>query len=107
MRKQRLKMLEFNIPNRRLTVDGKDVPLKRQNWKVMRYMIENPDRLLTMEMILDRCWPDRYVGDRNVARAISDIRRDVGKAHAVAFETLYGEGYRFNPKKCEYKVIKE
>jgi DNA-binding winged helix-turn-helix (wHTH) protein len=73
------------------------VTIERQPVRVLRYLIENRDRMVTKEELLDRLWPDVFTTDSVLKRAVSMIRRALGDeakgSHFV--RTYHGQGYQF------------
>jgi Tol biopolymer transport system component/DNA-binding winged helix-turn-helix (wHTH) protein len=63
----------------------------------LRYMVENPGRLLTKEELLEAVWPDRFVGEANLTQNISVLRRVLGELESGTkyIGTFHGRGYQF------------
>jgi DNA-binding winged helix-turn-helix (wHTH) protein/TolB-like protein len=62
--------------------------------------VENPNRLLTKEELMERVWPDEFVEEGNLARNVSTLRKalgDNGKSPRF-IATVQGHGYRFLPE---------
>ncbi len=60
-------------------------------------MIENPSRALPKEEIMTVVWPDAFVSDNSLARAIAQIRKALDDDPKVPryIETVPSIGYRF------------
>src|SRR5438093_1547034 len=59
-------------------------------------LLEQPDRLLRKEDLIDRLWPGVFVEEVNLAQNISTIRRALGGDGRESFiQTVAGAGYRF------------
>ncbi len=63
----------------------------------LRYMVENPGRLLTKEELLKAVWPDRFVDEANLTQNISVLRRALGELESGTkyVGTFHGRGYQF------------
>lgn len=63
----------------------------------LRYMVENPGRLLTKEELLKAVWPDRFVDEANLTQNISVLRRVLGELESGTkyIGTFHGRGYQF------------
>jgi DNA-binding winged helix-turn-helix (wHTH) protein len=64
---------------------------------VLRYLVENPDRLVTQDELLEALWPDTYVNPEVLRKYILEVRKILGdRSDRPAFiETLPKRGYRF------------
>lgn len=71
--------------------------LPPKTFHVLRYLIENPDRLVTHDELLDAVWHDVHVQPEVLKSHILAVRNALGdKAESPRFiETLRGRGYRF------------
>lgn len=69
-----------------VTVDGKDVELSPTEFKLLRYMMLNPNRVLSKTQILDHVWEYDFNGDAGIVESyISYLRR---KLDALTEESL-------------------
>lgn len=83
--------------NRLLLRDGQPVPLTAKVFDLLLHFVENRDRLLTKDEILQRVWPDSFVEEGNLARHVSMLRKALNEGprdHAYIV-TVSGRGYRF------------
>src|SRR5882724_4185324 len=64
---------------------------------VLRYLVENPGRLVTQDELLEALWPETYVNPEILRKYILDIRRILGDRpdKPVFIETVTKRGYRF------------
>jgi predicted ATPase/DNA-binding winged helix-turn-helix (wHTH) protein len=75
---------------------GALVPLDRQVFQVLAYLLARADRVISRQELFDHLWPGRFVGDAALERCIAVARRalgDSGRAQRV-IKTLHGRGYR-------------
>ena len=89
--------LKIDFLGHRVFIEDKEVPFSALEFKLLSYFVRNPDRVLSRERILNNVWGvDTFVTDRVVDSHIRSIRKKLGsfKDH---IESIYGEGYRFNP----------
>lgn len=92
-----LKGLKIDFIGHRVFIDNKEVFFSALEFKLLSYFVRHPDRVLSREMILSNVWGnDTFVTDRVVDSHIRSIRKRLGpyKDH---IQSIYGEGYRFNP----------
>ena len=83
----------------RMTVvrSGARVPLEPKTFDVLRYLLQNRDRLVTKEELLDAVWKDTFVTPNVLTRAIAQLRKGLGDDafEARYIETVSKRGYRF------------
>jgi TolB-like protein/DNA-binding winged helix-turn-helix (wHTH) protein/Flp pilus assembly protein TadD len=73
------------------------VSIAPKAYDVLRYLVENPDRLVTQDELLEKLWPDTYVNPEVIRKYILEIRRILGDRpdKPEFIETLPKRGYRF------------
>jgi eukaryotic-like serine/threonine-protein kinase len=64
---------------------------------VLRYLVENPERLVTQDELLGALWPDTFVNPEVLRKYILDLRKILGDRpdRPEFIETLPKRGYRF------------
>ena len=76
-------------------VDGSPVRLTRREFELLRYLVENRNRVISRDKLLERVWGwDDSVETRSVDVHIGRLRSKLGIA-ARQIETVIGLGYRF------------
>ncbi|MDQ3069452.1 MAG: response regulator transcription factor [Acidobacteriota bacterium] len=76
-------------------VDGAALRLTRREFELLRFLVENRDRVLSRDRLLERVWGyDRFVETRSVDVHVGRLRSKLGAAGAQ-IETVIGLGYRF------------
>lgn len=89
--------LKIDFLGHRVFIDEKEIPFSALEFKLLSYFVRNPDRVLSRERILNNVWGvDTFVTDRVVDSHIRSIRKKLG-VYKDHIESIYGEGYRFNP----------
>jgi len=73
------------------------VQIPPKAYDVLRYLVENPGRLVTPDELLERLWPETYVNPEVVRKYILDIRKILGDRPGKPefIETVTKRGYRF------------
>jgi DNA-binding response OmpR family regulator len=85
-----------------VSVDGEAVRLTRREFELLRYLVENRNRVLSRDRLLERVWGyDRLIETRSVDVHVGRLRGKLGAA-GKQIETVVGLGYRF----VEEPVIK-
>jgi len=78
-----------------VAVDGVAVRLTRREFELLKCLVENRNRVLSRERLLERVWGyDRLIETRSVDVHIGRLRAKLGSAGAQ-IETAVGLGYRF------------
>jgi DNA-binding winged helix-turn-helix (wHTH) protein/tetratricopeptide (TPR) repeat protein len=64
---------------------------------MLRYLVENPGRLVTHDELLEKLWPEIYVNPELIRKYILDIRKILGDRpdKPEFIETVTKRGYRF------------
>jgi len=89
--------LRVDFLGHRVFIEEKEVAFSALEFKLLSYFVRNPDRVLSRERILNSVWGvDTFVTDRVVDSHIRSIRKKLGQ-YKDHIESIYGEGYRFNP----------
>lgn len=89
--------LKIDFLGHRVFINDKEAAFSALEFKLLSHFVRNPNRVLSRERILNNVWGvDTFVTDRVVDSHIRSIRKKLGffKDH---IESIYGEGYRFNP----------
>jgi DNA-binding response OmpR family regulator len=78
-----------------VTVDGQAVRLTRREFELLRYLVQNKNRVVSRDRLLERVWGyDRLVETRSVDVHVGRLRGKLGGA-GRQIETVVGLGYRF------------
>jgi DNA-binding response OmpR family regulator len=78
-----------------VSVDGAPVRLTRREFELLRYLVENRNRVLSRDRLLERVWGyDHLIETRSVDVHIGRLRAKLGAA-GPQIETVVGLGYRF------------
>ena len=85
------------------------VPIPPKAYDVLRYLVENPGRLVTQDELLEAVWPETYVNPEILRKYILDIRKTLGDRpdKPVFIETVTKRGYRFIAPVIEESAVEE
>ena len=80
----------------RLTRAGEDVRVEPKVMQVLELLAETPGDVVTRKQLVARVWPDVFVSDDVLHRAIRELRRAFGDdtAKPQYVETIRKRGYR-------------
>jgi len=78
-----------------VAVDGSAIRLTRREFELLRYLVQNKNRVVSRDRLLERVWGyDRLVETRSVDVHVGRLRGKLGSA-GRQIETVVGLGYRF------------
>ena len=72
-------------------------PVEPQVFDVLAYLVQNRDRVVSKEELLEKLWPDRFVTETTLTSRVKEARKavgDTGQKQSV-IRTQRGRGYRF------------
>jgi DNA-binding response OmpR family regulator len=83
-----------------LTRGGELVPMTAQEFKILKFMAQNPERVIPREELLNAAWgyqsyPTTRTVDNHILRLRQKLEKDAAKP--VHFCTVHGVGYKFVP----------
>jgi two-component system OmpR family response regulator len=86
--------LELDDDTREVTRDGKHIDLTDTEYRLLRYLMSNPRRVLTRAQILDHVWNYDFGGDARVLETyISYLRKKIDAEGPALIHTVRGVGY--------------
>lgn len=91
----RIRDIELNPGERRVTRDGKDIPLTLKEFGLLEYFMRHPNQVVNREDLLSHLWDFNYVGFSNVVDVhVKNLRRKLEGEGVGILETVRGIGYR-------------
>jgi len=93
----RFDRFELDLATVELRAGGKVVRLEPQVFALLALLVENRDRLVSKDEIIEKVWDGRVVSEAAVASRVKSARQalgDDGKAQQF-IKTIHGQGYRF------------
>ena len=78
---QSFREIQMDGEARRVTVAGKEVDLAYKEYELLRFFIENPNKVLTREELMNRVWNTDFSGEsRTLDIHIRTLRHKLGEA---------------------------
>jgi DNA-binding winged helix-turn-helix (wHTH) protein/class 3 adenylate cyclase len=77
---------------------GSDVvALEPKGLQVLRYLVQQRNRVVPREELFAQCWPGTFVSDGALTRCLARIRKALGAGQdgSPMIKTVHGQGYRF------------
>lgn len=96
--------LKIDFSTYEVLVRGKAVKLTLKEFELLRFLVQNPNRVLSRDQLLDRVWGgETFVTPRTVDVHIRRLRKAIEKDDSKPkwILTLRGVGYKFDEKALE------
>ena len=89
--------LKLDSVNKTVFVNGEEKKITSIEWKLLEYLCENKNRLVTKNEIFDKVWNDKYTTDGTLNVHIRKIREAIEKdpQDPKYIVTIWKEGYKF------------
>src|SRR5258705_11288357 len=92
---------QFALDSRKRTVSRADSPvsLPPKAFDVLLFLVQNPNRLVTKEELLQAVWGDTFVEEGNLTQYISHLRKALcdNSEDTRLIVTIARKGYQFTP----------
>jgi two-component system OmpR family response regulator len=90
----RYRDLEMDEDRHQVWRKGSELRLSPTEFRLLRYLLLNPERVLSKQQILDHVWNYDFNGDDNVVETyVSYLRRKVDRNQQPLLQTVRGFGY--------------
>lgn len=90
--------IKMDLINRTLFKSEKQIELTPREFDLLKFLVQNPNKLLKRDEIIEEIWKQEYVDHRSVdvhiRRLREKIERDPNNPEKIL--TIWGKGYRFN-----------
>ena len=85
----------------KLRVGDEQVSLKAMEYKMLHYLLQNRNRVVTKDELLKNVWDDEYIGEGTLAVHIRHLREKIEQdpKNPEVIKTVWGVGYMI--EKCE------
>lgn len=87
--------LEMQIDNKKILLDGVEIPFTKKEFEILRLFLENKNRVFSREEMLSKVWSDEVIVlDRTIDVNITRLRKKIGP-YGKNIVTRLGYGYCF------------
>lgn len=88
----------FDFDAMEFRVDGDAVELSKTEQKLLRLLIQNKEKTLTRDFLVDRIWTDgaEYVDENALSVTVARLRKKLDATDQI--QTVYGIGYAWRTK---------
>ncbi len=74
---------------------GKEIRLRPKVYETLRYLVENPGRLISKQELIQAVWPDAFVTDDSLVQCTVELRRALDNRNGQLLKTVPRRGYLF------------
>jgi DNA-binding winged helix-turn-helix (wHTH) protein len=85
----------LDIARHTLRAADREVALRPKSFQLLRYLVENPDRLVTTEVLLRAIGPNVVVTNESLTHCVREVRQAIGDSKQTIIVTVLRRGYRF------------
>src|SRR5215470_829484 len=78
-----------------LRTADRDLPLRPKSFDVLRYLLENANRIVTKQELIKAVWPNVIVTDQVLTHCVSEVRQAIGDSEQTIIKHIPRRGYRF------------
>lgn len=91
--------LALNTSTRKVTCNGKEVPLTLKEFSLLEYLMRHPNQVINRDQILDHVWDFEFNSFSNIVDVhINNLRKKLKVASKKNYlESVRGVGYRLKP----------
>lgn len=91
--------ISLDLGSRRISIDGKDVPLLKKEFDILLYFMQRPGHIVDKAVLAEAVWGDHIDMVDNfqfVYAQIKNLRKKLSEAGAsINIKAVYGFGYKF------------
>jgi len=73
----------------------RNLDLRPKAFEVLRYLLENADRIVTKEELMKAVWPNVIVTDQALTHCVGEVRQAIGDSEQTLIKNIPRRGYRF------------
>jgi adenylate cyclase len=86
---------ELDIARGQLQTEQREIELRPKSFEVLRYLVENPGRLISKDELIKAVWQNVIVTDESLTQCVSEVRLAIGDREQTKIRTVPRRGYRF------------
>ena len=96
--------LILDIQRGTLYRDEEEIYIPKLSYDLLVALVASSPALLSQQMLMEKVWPDRVIGDETLKQRVKLLRKSLGDdaTNPKYIEAVRGRGYRLRPEvKCE------
>src|SRR5215468_8361502 len=72
-----------------------EVRLRPKVYEALKFLIENPGRLISKKELIEAVWPETFVTDDSLVQCVVELRRALDDHEQLLLKTVPRRGYVF------------
>src|SRR5258705_12252395 len=80
---------------------NQEIKLPPKPFEALKYLVENPGRLISKAELIQTIWPDTAVTDDSLVQCLREVRRALGDERQQIIKTVPRRGYIFDREVSE------
>lgn len=93
----KIRSVDVNLATREIQVDGSCVPVGSRAFDILALLIAANGRVVSLEDILRKVWPDTIVDESNIRVHVCNLRKALGEDRQL-IQNIPGRGYRLTQR---------
>jgi adenylate cyclase len=94
-RKFQFEGFTLDVARSSLRTANREIELRPKSFEVLRFLVENADRVVTKEDLIQAVWANVIVTDDVLPHCIREVRNALGDDQQSVIKTVPRRGYRF------------
>lgn len=86
---------------------GEEIKLRPKVYETLKYLVENPGRLIGKQELIQAVWPDAFVTDDSVVQCTVELRRALDDRTQQLLKTVPRRGYLFDAQVTKLPLASE
>jgi predicted ATPase/DNA-binding winged helix-turn-helix (wHTH) protein len=86
---------------------GEEIKLRPKVYETLKYLVENPGRLIGKQELIQAVWPDAFVTDDSVVQCTVELRRALDDRAQQLLKTVPRRGYLFDAQVTKVPLTAE
>lgn len=89
--------LTVNFASKQAYIRGNSIKLTALEFKLLAYLIENKDKVISKKELFEKVWEDKFTGDGTLNVHIRRLREaiEINPKEPKYIVTVWGDGYKF------------
>ncbi len=89
---------KVDLKSYKVLKNGKELDLSAREFKLLKFFIENPDRVFTKQQVYNNVWEDGYFDENTLMVYISHLREKIedNPNKPIFIKTVWGIGYKYS-----------
>src|SRR2546425_624034 len=84
---------------------AQEIKLRPKPFEALKYLVENPGRLISKAELIEKIWPDAAVTDDSLVQCLIEVRRALNDDAQQMIKTVPRRGYIFDQPVCDNASI--